>query len=79
MESLIRIGIETMPIHNTGVWLSMAWFTSMNLFREYVEDTGTYLMTKEVKGIGLCPFSPTHNSTAVLGEKIPLLNGRALM
>lgn len=34
--------------------------------REYVEDTGTYLMTKEFKGIGMCPYSPTHNSTAVL-------------
>jgi len=34
--------------------------------REYVEDAGTYLMTKKSKGVGMCPYSPDHNSTAVL-------------
>ena len=34
--------------------------------REYVEDAGTYLMTKKSKGGGICPYSPDHNSTAVL-------------
>ena len=34
--------------------------------REYVERGGGYLMTKKSKGVGMCPYSPTHNSTAVL-------------
>jgi len=34
--------------------------------REYVEDAGSYLMTKKSKGVGLCPYSPDHNSTSVL-------------
>jgi len=34
--------------------------------RDYVEDGDTYLMTKKTKGVGLCPYSPEHNSTAVL-------------
>ena len=34
--------------------------------REYVEDAGTYLMTKKSKGVGMCPYSPEHNSTSVL-------------
>ena len=34
--------------------------------REYVENSGTYLMTKKSKGVGMCPYSPDHNSTAVL-------------
>jgi len=39
--------------------------------RDYVEDGDTYLMTKKSKGVGLCPYSPDHNSTAVLvGDKL---------
>ena len=34
--------------------------------REYVEDAGTYLMTKKSKGVGMCSYSPDHNSTGVL-------------
>ena len=34
--------------------------------REYVEDAGSYLMTKMSKGVGMCPYSPDHNSTSVL-------------
>ena len=34
--------------------------------REYVEDAGSYLMTKKSKGVGMCPYSPEHNSTSVL-------------
>jgi len=36
--------------------------------REYVVDVErkTYLMAKKSKGVGMCPFSPDHNSTAVL-------------
>ena len=36
--------------------------------REYVEDAGSYLMTKKSKGVGKCPYSPEHNSTSVLVE-----------
>jgi len=36
--------------------------------REYVDDHGIYLMTKKSKGVGMCPYSPDHNSTAVLVE-----------
>ena len=36
--------------------------------REYVEDAGSYLMTKKSKGVGMCPYSPDHNSTSVLVE-----------
>ena len=39
--------------------------------RDYVEDSGSYLMTNEVKGVGKCPYSPLHNSTAVLvGDRL---------
>ena len=33
-----------------------------------MEDAGTYLMTKKSKGVGMCPYSPDHNSTSVLVE-----------
>jgi len=39
--------------------------------RDYVEDSGSFLMTNEVKGVGKCPYSPLHNSTAVLvGDRL---------
>jgi len=39
--------------------------------RDYVEDSGNYLMTNEVKGVGKCPYNPLDNSTAVLvGDRL---------
>ena len=34
--------------------------------RDYVEDGATFLMTRKSKGVGLCPYGPGHNSTALL-------------
>ena len=31
-----------------------------------MKDGDTYLMTKKSKGVGMCPYSPDHNSTSVL-------------
>ncbi len=34
--------------------------------REYVDERGSYVMRSERSGLGLAPFDPEHNSTAVL-------------
>ncbi|ENN81109.1 hypothetical protein D910_02644 [Dendroctonus ponderosae] len=31
----------------------------------YIEQNGKYLMEKESEGIGVCPYDPEHNSTAI--------------
>ena len=39
--------------------------------RDYVEDGAAFLMTRKSKGVGLCPYGPGHNSTALLvGEHL---------
>ena len=39
--------------------------------REYVDERGSYVMRGEMSGLGLAPFDPGHNSTAVLvGEEL---------
>lgn len=34
--------------------------------RDYVDERGTFVLRDEQSGLGLAPFSPSHNSTAVL-------------
>lgn len=34
--------------------------------REYVDERGSYVLREEISGVGVAPFSHTHNSTAVL-------------
>lgn len=34
--------------------------------RQYVDERGSYVMREENTGLGVAPFSPWHNSTAVL-------------
>eukprot|EP00095_Tigriopus_kingsejongensis_P004637 maker-scaffold291_size219542-snap-gene-1.24 protein:Tk04637 transcript:maker-scaffold291_size219542-snap-gene-1.24-mRNA-1 annotation:"semaphorin-1a isoform x3" len=34
--------------------------------REYIDERGSYVQRSEVSGLGLAPFDPAHNSTAVL-------------
>ena len=39
--------------------------------REYVDERGSYVMRSERSGLGLAPFDPDHNSTALLvGEDL---------
>ncbi len=39
--------------------------------RQYVDERGSYIMREETPGLGLAPFSPDHNSTAILvGEDL---------
>ena len=37
--------------------------------RVYVDERGSYDMRDDIRGLGLAPFSPWHNSTAVLVEE----------
>ncbi|CAH1121167.1 unnamed protein product [Ceutorhynchus assimilis] len=60
-QNYIRVMFNTSP----GKLLVCGTNSFKPLCRNYVYKNGNYLVEKESEGIGVCPYDPEHNSTAI--------------
>ncbi|XP_017786065.1 PREDICTED: semaphorin-1A-like [Nicrophorus vespilloides] len=63
-QNYIRIYVETEP----GQHLICGTNSYKPCCRHYAHVNGKYTVVKEVEGIGVCPYNPEHNSTAVYSK-----------